>query len=236
MNAELKPRLIAITGGSGAGKSWLAEKLEREFGDDSARLSLDDFYRDLSQLPVPQREKVNFDDPGAIDWALFESVLRECRAGNEISLPRYDFNTHTRLLQGKSWKPGRLVFVDGLWLLRRPAVRALFDLRIFLNCPETLRWERRLARDVAERGRTPESVREQFWGTVAPMHDRFVAPQIIWADVIVREPLHAEQFSRLIETIRALMPQPDLSLSRTAPDLRLNHQHISRQTVSPNQI
>jgi len=112
----------------------------------------------------------------------------------------------------------------------------LFDLRIFLNCPETLRWERRLARDVAERGRTPESVREQFWGTVAPMHDRFVAPQIIWADVIVREPLHAEQFSRLIETIRALMPQPDLSLSRTAPDLRLNHQHISRQTVSPNQI
>ena len=213
----MKPILIAVTGGSGAGKSWLAARLEWEFGPDAAKLSLDDFYHDFSHLPPPYRDKLNFDDPDAIDWDLFEAALGKCRAGRQIELPQYDFTTHTRLSEGNSWRPARLVFVEGLWLLERPSVWAMFDLRIFLDCPEALRAERRLARDVSERGRTPESVQEQFYSTVAPMHYRFVEPQMILADIVLREPLQASDFDQLLETIRALKCQSERT---TAPQSR----------------
>lgn len=210
----MEPILIAVTGGSGAGKSWLAERLDREFNARAARLSQDDFYHDFSHLPFPYREKLNFDDPDAIDWDFFESALGECRAGRQFDLPLYDFKTHTRLPKSRRWTPAEMVFVDGLWLLERTAVWAMFDLRIFLDCPEVLRAERRLARDLAERGRSPESVREQFYSIVAPMHDRFVEPQMVLADVVLREPLQTSDFERLVETIRALRCQPN---SRTGP-------------------
>src|ERR1051325_5172878 len=165
MKRDLHPKLIAIVGGSGAGKTWLAEWLEREFAPDAVRLTLDDFYRDFSHVSSSQRPRINFDDPAAIDWLLVESVLRECRIGRAASVPNYDFVTHTRLHNKKALSPKSSVFVDGLWLLWRPSVRSLFDLRIFIEAPEELRWRRRLARDVMERGRTPDSVREQFHHT-----------------------------------------------------------------------
>lgn len=210
---ETCSKLIAITGGSGSGKSWLADRLQSKFGSQAARLSLDDFYHDLRNLPRSQRQRVNFDDPEAVDWIHFEAVLRECRSGRATALPRYDFSTHTRGLQDEPWTLRPLVFVDGLWLLHRPGVRALFDLRIFIDCPENLRWQRRLARDVAERGRTPDSVREQFWNTVAPMHNAWVAPQAIWADVILREPGDDARLEQLAGQIRALLAVPAFQLS-----------------------
>src|SRR5665213_960246 len=124
------PILIGITGGSGSGKSWLADRLQEAFGKESARLSLDDFYRDLSSLSPEERKKANFDDPRSIDWPSVEHVLSDCRAGRLTRLPRYDFKTHTRISEGKWFQPKLLIFVDGLWLLHTPAMRAFFDLKI----------------------------------------------------------------------------------------------------------
>jgi uridine kinase len=213
MKRDFPPRLIAIVGGSGAGKTWLAEWLEREFAPDAARLSLDDFYRDFSHVSAAQRPRINFDDPAAIDWLLVESVLRESRLGRPTWVPNYDFASHTRLRNKKPWSPKPFVFTDGLWLLWRPSVRALFDLRIFIEAPEELRWRRRLARDVTERGRTPDSVREQFHQTVAPMHERFVEPQARWADIVLQQPLHEDELNQLPFKIR---------------------EHLGSETISPS--
>jgi uridine kinase len=198
-------KLIAITGGSGAGKTWLAGKLQDVLGESLARLSLDDFYLDRSDLPPAEREKINFDDPCAIDWPCVERLLRSCRARPPVLAPRYDFTTHTRLSAPQLWQPAPLVLVDGLWLLVRPAIRSLFDLRIFLDCPEELRLQRRLARDVRERGRSQASVRRQFCLTVAPMHERYVVPQLAWADIIVGQPVEVATICELAFFLRNLV-------------------------------
>jgi uridine kinase len=210
MNARHPIRLIAIVGGSGAGKTWLADRLQHAWGNTAARLSLDDFYRDRSNLSPARRTAVNYDHPRAIDWQLVEQVLRDCHTGCLTRLPRYSFASHTRLHEQEQWMPMPVILMDGLWLLWRPSVRELFDLRIFLTCPTQLRLERRMARDIAERGRSPESVREQFWKTVAPMHDRYVAPQARWADIVVTQPPSEEEIQRLLELLRA----PQLPASR----------------------
>ena len=207
MNGRRSIKLIALVGGSGAGKTWLADRLQQACGAEAGRLSLDDFYRDRSHLSPIRRAAINFDHPRAIDWPLVLQSLRGCREGRLTRLPRYSFTTHTRLHQQEEWLPPSLVLMDGLWLFWRPAVRELFDLRIFLACATQLRLERRLARDVAERGRSPEAVREQFWKTVAPMHDRFIAPQVRWADIVLSEPPSEAEIQRLVELVQRLEPR-----------------------------
>jgi uridine kinase len=195
------PKLIALVGGSGAGKSWLARQLQQALDLPVARLSLDDFYRDQSHLAPAARDRVNFDHPRAIDWRLAQSVLLGCRAGRTVYVPRYNFVTHTRRPTFKTLIPRPVILVDGLWLLWPPRVRRLFDLRIFLHCPERLRLDRRLARDVRERGRDDRSVRRRFQKTVAPMHKRFVAPQARWADVVLRRPPGQREIESLVRAI-----------------------------------
>ncbi|HEY2329650.1 MAG TPA: uridine kinase [Verrucomicrobiae bacterium] len=199
------PKLIAILGGSGAGKTWLARRLQREFSPQAARLALDDFYRDLSHLAPASRAEVNFDNPQAIDWPAFEKALRDCRNGRVTQIPQYDFVTHTRLPDGKIFSPRPLILVEGLWLLWSPQIAELFDLKIYLDCPQRLRLERRLFRDVAERGRTPDSVRCQFSETVAPMHEQFVAPQAKLADIILKQPPSEMELFEVTEAIRLEM-------------------------------
>lgn len=179
------PILVAIVGGSGSGKSWLADRLQQALGDDASRLSLDDFYRDRSHLPPARRAELNFDHPLAIDWAALETTLRQCAQGRQASVPVYDFHTHTRAARPRDFTPGRLVLFDGLWLLRRPSVRRFFDYSIFLDCPAPLRLSRRLARDCAERGRSRASVARQFATTVEPMHVKYVEGQRKWADRVL---------------------------------------------------
>jgi uridine kinase len=198
---KARPKLIALVGGSGAGKSWLARQLQETLKLPSTSLSLDDFYRDQSHLAPSRRDRVNYDHPKAIDWPLAEAVLRRCRAGRAVRTPQYSFSTHTRLSKSKVLTPKPVILVDGLWLLWRPRLRRLFDLRIFLHCPACLRLERRLRRDLAGRGRDGRSVRRQFQETVAPMHRRFVAPQARWADLVLRQPLGRREVEHLADLI-----------------------------------
>ena len=204
MNSEAPPKLIALVGGSGAGKSWLSERLVQELGDEAAALSLDDFYRDRSCLKPAERSRLNFDHPEAIDWPLFESVVRDLQDGRTAFIPRYSFASHTRSSERRPISPRPFIIVEGLWLLWPPQLEQLFDLRVFLNCAESLRWERRLARDLHERGRCTDSIREQFWNVVAPMHERFVEVQKPWADRVLEQPISRVELGELVATIRAL--------------------------------
>ncbi len=196
--------LVAIVGGSGSGKTWLADRLARALPGKVSRISLDDFYRDLSHLSPHARARVNFDHPRAVDWACLEKVLRSCLAGHRTGLPRYDFRTHCRRPGLKAWRPRPIVICEGLWLLRRPALRRLFQVRIFLECPAALRLHRRLGRDVRARGRSPESVVRQFKLQVAPLHQRFVASQARRADLVLKSPVSAGSVRGLAGMLRKL--------------------------------
>ncbi|PYK96017.1 MAG: uridine kinase [Verrucomicrobia bacterium] len=204
MKAQTTNRLVAVVGGSGAGKTWLADQLQKSAGNGVGRLSLDNFYRDRSRLSPARREGINYDHPRAIDWPLVEKALKACRAGRCFRVPRYDFVTHTRQPRREMFRPKPLNIVEGLWLLLRPSVRALFALRIFIDCPVRVRLARRQARDSAERGRSRESVRNQFWETVSPMHDRYVAPQARWAHVVLESPPTPDRLHQLTDLLRTL--------------------------------
>lgn len=181
--SELK--LIAIVGGSGAGKTWLADQLQKVFGNEVTRLSLDDFYRDRSHLTARRRGLINFDHPRAIDWKDVERVLSLLASGKAARIPKYDFSTHVRNPDGRIVKPKSLVIMDGLWLLRRPTVRRFFSCRVFIDCPKPLRLRRRIKRDRSERGRAASTVKKQFFQHVTPMHERFVATQLRWANIVL---------------------------------------------------
>jgi uridine kinase len=198
-------QLVAIAGGSGSGKGWLVQQLRKLLGEKACHLSLDDFYRNRSHLPPSRRERVNFDVPGAIDWDCVERVLGDCRAGQTTRVPRYDFVTHCRLPDREAWLPKPLVLVEGLWLLWRSSVRPLFDLKIFLDCPARLRLQRRLGRDVAERGRSAADIRRQFRTVVAPMHRQYVKPQKCWADVILTQPFKEADLLHLADRLWTLL-------------------------------
>jgi uridine kinase len=196
--------LIAITGGSGSGKTWLARRLKRRFGRLAGLVSLDDFYRDLSALRLSQRAKVNFDDPQAIDWELFAACLAGIQRDETVTLPRYDFATHTRRPLQRRWNPKPIVLLEGLWLLGRPELQRLYSLSVFIDCGEATRRQRRLERDERERGRSRASVLRQYYHHVAPMHDRFVAPQAPQAQLVLESPISREDLARLEHRIRQL--------------------------------
>jgi len=193
----MNSHLIAIVGGSGSGKSWLAQRLADELGEEVGLLSLDDFYRDLSHLSPEERDQTNFDHPSAIDWPLFQDILSCIGSGQPTALPSYDFATHTRRAAAKNWRPRRLVLIEGLWLLRYPELRRLYSMSVFVECPEHLRLQRRLERDQHERGRSAQSVRAQFDRQVAPMHDRFVTRQAWHANFLMVSPVSHKQIAEL---------------------------------------
>jgi uridine kinase len=202
------PVYIAIVGGSGAGKSWLADRLQECFGKSCARVSLDNFYRDRSHLPAARRERINFDHPRAIDWPRVEQFLRDTRAGHATFAPQYDFKTHTRMAP-QLWEPKPVIVFEGLWLLTKPSIRGQFDLGVFLDAPGWLRLRWRTARDLAERGRSAASVRRQFVAQVGPMHAQHVAPQRRWADVVLKQEIGKPEVNQLAGAICGLMNPPE---------------------------
>jgi uridine kinase len=200
------PKLIAIAGGSGAGKTWLARWMEDRFSPNLVHVAMDEFYRDRSHLSPAKRAGINYDHPRAIDWERVEQFLADCRGNRPTGLPLYDFSTHCRLPGEEVWLPRPLVLVEGLWPLLKPGVRRHFDLKVFLACSAELRLQRRLARDVSERGRSAADVAQQFLSHVLPMHDQFVEPQRRWADLVVEEPVTPAGLEALQQAVRTLTP------------------------------
>ena len=179
--------VVGICGGSGAGKTTLARHLLERLGPERVSvLSFDAYYRCQSELAPHERSLVNYDHPASLDHELFATHLAALRAGDDVEVPVYDFATHTRTDEVDVIEAREVVLVEGILLFSFPEVTSLLDVRVFLDVPAEIRLERRIRRDVAERGRQPDDVRRQFAATVAPMHDEFVQPHRHHATRVVR--------------------------------------------------
>jgi len=178
------PLLIAIAGPSGSGKTTLAQELAREL--EGTHFHLDHYYRDLGHMPLSERAHQNFDHPEQIEHELLLAHLRELKAGRGIDRPSYDFATHTRVAgRIKRVHEPHVLLLDGIFALYWPAVRALATLCVYVDAPDALCFERRLSRDVRERGRSLEQVTTHYAQTVRPMAERFVRPTARWAELVV---------------------------------------------------
>jgi len=181
--------LVGIAGGSGAGKTTLvnliSEKLKALASIEATIVNHDSYYKEYSHLSKTEKDKLNFDHPNSLDNRLFVEHLALLKQGQSVLAPVYDFATHSRLTNTIIIKPSSVILVDGILLLVEPKIREILDIKIFLDTPADIRILRRLHRDINERGRTVESVINQYLTTVRPMHEQFVEPSKQYADLIL---------------------------------------------------
>jgi uridine kinase len=197
-----KPVLIGIAGPSGSGKTLLAGRLAGRLGG-AVVLPLDAYYRDLSHLAPTDREKVNFDDPRAVDRERLEADLLHLSQGRRIVRPDYDFHTHTRRPAGIPLSPGPFVLAEGLFALFWESVRRLWTVPVYIDVTEEMALARRIARDTSERGRSRESVLGQFRGSVLPMWREHIAPTRRFARVVLSgEAPPADQVSAVLQELK----------------------------------
>jgi uridine kinase len=182
-----RPLIIAVVGGTGSGKTTVATAIHEAVGLGAVLLDQDAYYRDLSDLTLEERRQVNFDHPDSIDTELLVRHLEELAAGRAIDKPTYDFAAHTRAAASVRVEPREVIIVEGILLLADARLRELFDIRIFVDVGDDVRFIRRLLRDTRERGRTMDHVIQQYLTTVRPMHLEFVEPSKRYADVILPE-------------------------------------------------
>lgn len=183
---QSKTFILGVAGGSGSGKTYFAQALQKALGDElSTIVYQDNFYIDQSARFDHDGGSVNFDHPESLDFPLLSVKLKELKAGHASAIPLYDFTTHSRRKDTLHVAPRKIIIVDGILIFHPPYVRELFDDMVFFDTPENLRYQRRLERDVKERGRKPEGVKEQFEKQVKPMHDQFVEPSKAHANCVV---------------------------------------------------
>lgn len=179
--------VIGIAGGSGSGKTTLAKKLISYLGNENCTLiSQDSYYIDQSHNFDRDGGSVNFDHPGSLELKLLADHIFQLKYNNSVQVPIYDFASHKRLQKTTPVNPNKIIIVDGILIFSEPKVREQLDELIFLDVDEQTRFERRLKRDVAERGRTPDGVKVQFFNQVKPMHDQFVEPSKAYATILFR--------------------------------------------------
>ena len=183
--------IIGICGGTGSGKTTVANRiLESVSASEVAFIQQDSYYRNLKDLPLDYRSAANFDHPDALDNDLLAHHIRKLKAGGSVELPIYDFKTHTRQNETLLIEPKPIVIIEGILIFVDPRLLEQMDIKVFVDTPDDIRFIRRLRRDVAERGRTVDSVIEQYLATVRPMHIQFVEPSKRYADVIIPEGGH----------------------------------------------
>lgn len=188
MQDSPNPLIIGIAGGSGSGKTTVAQEILNRVGPERiAYLPHDAYYKDLSGLPPVQKADVNFDHPNSLETELLIEHVKLLKSGQPVELPIYDFSTHSRTTRSIAIFPHRVIIVEGILIYAEPALRPLFDIKIFVDTDSDLRFIRRLQRDITERGRTPESVIRQYLKTVRPMHLEFVESSKRYADIIIPE-------------------------------------------------
>jgi uridine kinase len=180
--------VLGVAGGSGSGKTYFADALHKALGPMiSTIVYQDNFYIDQSHRFDHDGGSVNFDHPESLDFPLLAEKVKELKSGHATAIPIYDFATHKRRKETLHVAPRKVIIVDGILIFHPPYLRELFDGLIFFDTPEALRFERRLKRDVEERGRTPEGVKAQFLKQVKPMHDQFVEPSKTFAQLVVTD-------------------------------------------------
>lgn len=186
-----KPILIGITGGTGSGKSTIADALYSNFSNDCiAMIQQDMYYKDQSHLSMEDRVKTNYDHPNAFDNNLLVSHLESLLNGHSIQKPSYDFSIHNRIEDTTKVEPKEIVIVEGILILEDPRIRELLDIKIYVDTDADVRIIRRMVRDINERGRTMESVINQYLNVVKPMHNQFTEPTKKFADIIIPEGGH----------------------------------------------
>lgn len=183
-----KPFFLGVAGGSGSGKTYFARAVYKALGPEICELIYqDNFYIDQSKNFDFDGGSVNFDHPSSIDFSLLAEHMRVLKQGATTEIPIYDFVTHSRKSQTVCIQPKKIIIVDGILIAHAEEVRFLFDELVFFDTPEDLRFQRRLERDVKERGRDPEGVHNQFFKQVKPMHDQFVEPSKAFANTLVKD-------------------------------------------------
>jgi uridine kinase len=183
-----RPLLIGIAGGTGSGKSTIARKIAQGLPAASvAVIDHDSYYRDRSDLTYDERATLNYDHPDSLDTGLLVQHLESLRAGVGVDVPIYDFKSHARKSERMRVEPTRILIVEGILVFVEELVRRLLDVKIFVDTDPDIRVFRRIRRDLEQRGRSFQQVREQYYATVRPMHLQFVEPSKRWADLIVPE-------------------------------------------------
>ncbi|ACO44837.1 uridine kinase [Deinococcus deserti] len=186
MTGHVRPFVIGVAGGSGSGKTTVTRRvIETVGGNGVSVLNQDNYYRDQSDIPFNARLNTNYDHPAAFDWPLLRSHLDALLSGVPIDMPEYDFTQHTRSAQASTVLPGAVVVLEGFFALYDEELRERMHLKVFVDADADVRFIRRLLRDTQERGRTPESVIQQYLEYVRPMHLSFVEPTKRYADVII---------------------------------------------------
>ena len=203
---ELNPIIIGIAGGTGSGKSTLADNIRKEFANNITMLSHDYYYKSKSHLSFDERKKLNYDHPDAFDTDLLIEHLNKLKKGEVIYRPNYSFVTYLREEQTVEVVPKKVILLDGILIFENKELRDMMDIKIFVDTDADIRFIRRLVRDVSDRGRTLESVIEQYTTIVKPMHEQFVEPSKKYADIIVPEGGYNHvALNMIIEKIRSII-------------------------------
>ncbi|MBC7320026.1 uridine kinase [bacterium] len=178
--------IILIGGGTGSGKTTVSRKIIENFGEEKCiMLPMDNYYRDMRHIPLEERRKYNYDHPDMIEHTLIVRHIKELLTGKAIDLPMYDFTQYTRTGEFIRIEPKPILIIEGIFALYYEELRALADLKLFIDAESDERFIRRLQRDIFERGRTIESVISQYLTTVKPMHDAYVEPTKKYADIVI---------------------------------------------------
>lgn len=209
MTNKLTPLVIGVAGGSGSGKTTVAQMVLKRVGRQRiAFLQHDSYYRELTGLPLTQRAQVNFDHPDSLESEMMRDHILQLKDWKPIEVPVYDFTTHSRTDQTIHVEPKRVILVEGILIFADPHLRDLFDVKIFVDTDSDIRFIRRLNRDLTERGRTTENVVKQYMSTVRPMHLEFVEPSKRYADVIIPEGgLNVVAMDMVIARIESLLKE-----------------------------
>ncbi len=205
MRNMTKPLVIGVAGGSGAGKTTIIQFILKEVGADNVVLLQHDSYYKDSDLDFDERKKMNYDHPDSLETSLLVKHVNELIEGKDITAPKYDYKNHKRMVEGDLKKPRDIIIIDGILLYVEKSLRDLMDVKIFVDTESDLRFIRRLQRDISDRGRTMDSVIEQYTSTVRPMHRHFVEPSRRYADVIIPEGHNKVSTKMLVSVIRDRM-------------------------------
>lgn len=184
----MRPLVVGIAGGTGSGKTTVAHKLAAAMpADRCVTIEHDAYYRDQSHLSPEERAVINYDHPSSLESNLLAEHLQALRSGRTVEVPLYDFATHARSKQTRTVKPARVIIVEGILVFTEAQLREQMDIKIFVDTDADIRLMRRIRRDLEHRGRSFQSIRDQYYATVRPMHLEYVEPTKRWADLIVPE-------------------------------------------------